>query len=271
MELIIIVNFIEYFLNGRYCSSVLPVPTYLILMTSLVGGYSRCYYPQFTRLQREINHHAQKLLKQLRHSENVNACNYAPEAGTTTKYSFPVLEAVHIFPGEKFCMCRKTQVIFLSTCSGRGMGRPKCPFFSFPFFHIVADIAGQLNSQYYWPVAMTSGRGARCSPQPHHSRLFTVHCFVLLLELRLESWAPSPGGSTRDPQKSWLRAGEGVSRGGGTFWPHPHAFTTAASLSWGISLCGLECFIRTGRKPAVAQARAKLLVPGHQQQRDGVF
>lgn len=144
MELIIIVNFIEYFLNARYCSSILHVPTYLILLTTLLGGCSHCYYPQFTRLQGEINHHAQKLLEQLRHSENVNPCNYAPEAGTTTKYSFPVLEAVHFFPGEKFCMCHKTHVIFLSTCSGRGMGRPKCPFFPSHFFILLLTLLSSL-------------------------------------------------------------------------------------------------------------------------------
>ena len=42
MILIIIVSFIEYFLNARYCSSILYVPAQLLVMTTLVGRY--CYH-----------------------------------------------------------------------------------------------------------------------------------------------------------------------------------------------------------------------------------
>ena len=49
MILIIIVNFIEYFLNAGYCSSILYVPAQLLVMTALVGGYCYCYRVPTTR------------------------------------------------------------------------------------------------------------------------------------------------------------------------------------------------------------------------------
>ena len=90
--------------------------------------------------------------------------------------------------------------------------------FSFFFFIVIADFVSNLT-----PSPLTCRHdfrqgspwwSPRWSPQPPVSLLVSVNRFVLLPELRLELRAPSPGGPTRDPQKSWLRAGKGMSWGG---------------------------------------------------------
>lgn len=133
-------------------------------------------------------------------------------------------------------MCCKTRFILMSTFSVCVMGRSKRPFFFPIFFMSLLTLPGNLIPT---PIS--------CSPDFRQGcyviRLlipvfFTVCYFVLLLELRLESWAPSPGHSVRDPQKSWCRAGKGVS--GRSFQFHPRTCTPAARAIRKVSVYLLE-------------------------------